>query len=135
MPETASRAVTSRLPLWFGLLGGAAAWTVHFIGCWATAEWGGFSGFDRWKFLGITLVAWIIVALSIVAALVALGATLVACRHYRRLSNPRGAGEDLAGKGETNRFLALSGWILSGLFLLIILVQSVPVLYFLRESS
>lgn len=118
--------------LWFGLLGGGGAWTLHLLSAYIIAEFGCISGLDEIRFAGITQVAWLILGASALMLLVAALVTLLAYRVTRRLavaSRDPLAAEDL----DAEVYMARIGYITSGVFLLIILVQTVPVLYFLRS--
>ncbi|HEX7022270.1 MAG TPA: hypothetical protein VF171_05385 [Trueperaceae bacterium] len=106
--------------LWFGLLGGAAAWSVNFVVAYALAESTCFTSLREWEVLGVRGTAVIILVVSLVTALVALIAALVSWGNWRRWrgGEPGGAA-----------FASLTGLILSGVFLFIILVESLPVLF------
>lgn len=130
----------SRARLWFGMFGGAVAWTVHLIAASITAEWGGFAGLDQWKLLGVTSIVWAIFALSLVLGVAALVSALLAYRAWRRVNEVHAALDDDndpwdSGTGDSTRLMALAGLVLSGLFLLIIVAQTIPLLFYLREST
>jgi hypothetical protein len=109
--------------LWFGLLGGAAAWTAHLTLAYAAAEFGCVGGLGVRGYLGVSLVAWLELALTAVTTLVAASATAVAYRAFRRL-RPDEAAE---------RYAARAGLLTSGLFTFIILFESIPILYYLHR--
>lgn len=116
-----------RAGLWFGLLGGACAWLVHLLGAYATAEFGCVSSLHKWQWLGISVVAWLCIALTAVTEAVAIVAIFVAYA-----SGPREQdAEDV--HAEARRYTAMLGAALSALFALAILFQSVPILYYLRD--
>lgn len=118
----------SRFRLWFGVLGGAVAWTIHLLAAYAIAEFGCVSAFRDARFLGITGVAWAILALSVVTFVLAVGALLIARRSQRLLLAEIREKED-----EPEEFMARVGFITSVVFVAIIVAQTVPVLYYLRS--
>jgi hypothetical protein len=113
--------------LWFGLLGGALSWLVHLLAAYAAAEFGCVGGLGEHQRLGISLVAWLVLAATGATLLAALAAALVAYRSYRRLPD---APDDTATGAE--RLTAWAGVLTSGLFALVIAFESIPILYFLR---
>jgi hypothetical protein len=115
--------------LWFGLLGGGAAWTLHLLLAYLAAEFGCVSGMDRHRLLGISSVAWIILIGSVLLAAAAAAATWMAHRAHQRLQRHTGP-RDLDGYGP---FMASAGRSTSALFLLVILVQTVPVFFYLQR--
>ena len=118
----------SRFKLWFGLLGGAVAWLAHLMLAYAIAEFGCLGGLGHVYFLGITVVAWLVIVVSVATLLVAVVSTLVAYRCERRLRvGP--AIEDRAGEADVAR----AGWITSGLSALVIFVESLPIFYYLHH--
>ncbi len=108
-------------PLGFGMLGGAVAWTVHLIVAALVAEWGCLGGWGHYQAAGINLVAWIILAVSLVMLVVAALATGVAWRLAHQLRDQPGNAE----------FLASTGAKTSGLFVFIIAAQSLPIAFYL----
>ena len=106
-----------KLSLWVGVLGGAA-WAVQLQIGYALSR---FSHEHRW-------LTGVHHAVSAVAVLLAVGATLLALRDWRRLGGgePRGTEEGVAGR---SRFLAVLGMVTSGLFALVIVGQWVPVFF------
>lgn len=118
----------SRGALWFGLFGGAIAWTVHLMLAYAVAEFGCVGRLGERGYLGITLVAWLEVALTLATTLAAGAATVVAYRCHRHLLS-NAAQEDADAAAE--RYTAWAGLLTSGLFTFIILFESIPILYYL----
>jgi hypothetical protein len=116
--------------LTFGLLGGAVAWLGHLLAAYLIAEFGCLSQLKDTMFMGLTAVAWLILAVSVVTLLAAAAATVVAWMAWRRLkayphetTDPRGA----------VAHFAYAGMIMSGLFTFVIAVESIPIFWFLRE--
>lgn len=135
MPEMEVRAAAKRGQLWFGLFGGALAWLVHLVGLSVTAEWGGLSGLDERMMGGISVVAWLVLLWTALTAAVALGATWVAVRLRRQMNSRQTSEQTVDDKLANSRFMARTGMLLSGLFLLIIVVETIPVFYYLRETG
>lgn len=120
-----------RFRLWFGVLGGAVAWTVHLLVSYAIAEFGCVSPFRDVRFLNVTGVAWLGILTSLAMLAVAVAATLVALRIKRRMV---GSEDAIRYEAEDGRvFMARTGVLTSGLFVFIILVQALPFLYYLRS--
>jgi hypothetical protein len=117
----------SRGAMWFGLFGGAIAWTVHLMLAYAAAEFGCVGRLGDREYLSISLVAWLEIALTVTTALIAGAATAVAHLQYRRLQAH--AEDDAVG---SERCLAWTGVLTSGLFTFIIVFESIPILYYLK---
>jgi hypothetical protein len=129
--NTVAREVgVSRSALWFGLFGGAIAWTVHLMLAYAAAEFGCVGRLGERSYLGITLVAWLEVVLTLATTLASGMATVVAYRSHRRLRSDA-AQADAAVAAE--RYTAWAGVLTSGLFTFIILFESIPILYYLHN--
>jgi hypothetical protein len=123
----------SRRALWFGLLGGALAWTAHLMFAYAIAEFGCVGGWGHGGYLDISLVAWLEVLLTVVTAAVAAAATFVAYRCY--LSSAT-APLDSAASGsarDTDRYTAYVGLLSGSLFFFVILFESIPIFFYLRH--
>lgn len=119
--------------LWFGFLGGAAAWAVQFgIAYWLSEI---DCNSDRLAFtiLGIGAAEFLSFLATLLGSLTALSAAFIAY-----LSQPLGALGDKteqAGAPEPegrSRFMAYTGIVMNGLFLIAILSQGLP-LFFLRS--
>ncbi|MBA4068055.1 MAG: hypothetical protein C0501_31000 [Isosphaera sp.] len=123
------RGEVARWRLWFGLLGGAGAWTEHLLLAYAVAEFGCRTPAGHDTHLGLTVVTWLLVGVSAASLLVALAATWVAHRSRGRLSRDG----DPAAEDAPRAYLATAGLIQSGAFAFVILVESVPILYYLRD--
>jgi hypothetical protein len=119
----------SRGMLWFALLGGGVAWAVHLGGAWAISEFGCVAGIQRSLLLGVSVVAWAIVAVSVMAFAVAVAATVVGWRRENRLEL-RDPADRVDGSA---MYMCRAGWITSGIFAFIILVQSVPIFFYLGD--
>ena len=94
------------------------------------AEFGCVGRWGERIYQGITLVAWLEVALTAATVLVASAATFVAYQNHRRLRWERAA-ESNAVAAERN--VAWAGLLASGLFTVVILFESIPILYYLQR--
>lgn len=126
-PASSARA-PGRNRLWFALLGGGSAWTLHLLLAYVIAEFGCLSGFGERRLGGFSWVAWMLLVLSVLALTLALSATIFS----RRLQ--RGAHADSSDEPENASTVAFSGrlaFITNLVFTAVIAVQSVPIFYFL----
>jgi hypothetical protein len=115
--------------LWFGLLGGACAWTIHLMLAYGTAEFGCVGGFGERSYQGISVVAWLVLALTATCGLVAAAATVVA---YRQVRRSQSSNEEGQRSGFEDQYLAHLGWLTSGAFTFIIFFESIPILFYLH---
>lgn len=115
----------------FGLLGGAVAWLLHLLLAYLIAEFGCLLGYGEVMWGGVSLVAWTLLVMSALILALAGVATAVSYIKWEEL------GLGSAGEGTEKRsaqlFLARTALITNFLFLLIILAQTVPIFYYLRE--
>lgn len=119
----------NRALVWFVLLGGATAWTLHLLLAYAVAEFGCLSGMGETRVGGLTLVAWMLLGVSVLAAGIAGVAIVVSLRFHRRL---RAA--EVGGEGErATAFSVRLGLISNVVFAGVIIVQTIPIFYYLRE--
>lgn len=117
-----------RPALWFGLLGGASAWTAHLLLAYAVAEFGCVSGLGELLYLGISIVAWLEIAVTVLTALTAAAAAILAHSRHRILRS-----QNLAEAGPgAEEYIARAGFITSSIFTFIILFESIPIVYYLR---
>ncbi len=114
------------LPLWFGLLGGHIAWSLQLLVGYYLVSLACAGGFAGAQVLGVGAFDLLIWLLTLVAALVALGAGVIAWKSWRRT----GVGGHLETGGPAGRsgFMALAGVLLDGLFVLIILTGGIALL-------
>jgi heme/copper-type cytochrome/quinol oxidase subunit 2 len=112
---------------WFAFVGGGIAWTFHLLAIYAIGEFGCVSGFDQKMYSGISGVAWLLILVSGLSILPAIGATCVGFVDARR--DRRQAEHSPNDEGE--RYLSSFGWPLNALFVLIIFVESLPVFAYL----
>ena len=117
--------------LWFGALGSAVAWLLHLLLAYGIAEFGCVSPFREVRLAGLTGVAWLEIAASLLSLLIAAAATGIAQRSRRRLVGEGDAA--VYETGDARVFMARTGVISGRIFLFIILVQALPILYFLHD--
>lgn len=108
-----------RLRLGYALLGGAIAWFLHLLASYLIAEFACVSGMPSVRVLGISATAWMLLLATLVLLAVALGAMLTALGAVRARSEAYGE-------------VARIGLLLDGLATLVILVESLPILFYLR---
>ncbi len=117
--------------LWFALLGGGVAWTLQLLLAYAVSEFGCLSGLGERSAGGLTVIAWLLIGISAGAFGLASAAALMSARIRQKLRGNRR--DDTATEGV--RTVAFSGdlaLVTNLVFLLVILAQSVPILFFLR---
>ena len=120
--------VPHRSKLWFGLFGGALAWTAHLMLAYLIAEFGCVGQLGERDYLGLSLVAWLELALTALTTLAAAAATTIAYVQHRRLQASQ------ATNGDTTALTtAWLGLLTSGLFTFIIVFESIPILYYLQS--
>jgi hypothetical protein len=113
---------------WFAFLGGAGAWTVHIGVAYVAGEFGCVGGWGAQQVMGVTVSAWIVIAVTVLAVVVALAATWAGYRGLGgRVVSETGHQSDAA------KYLSWSGLMLSGLFAVIIIGQSVPIVSHLHR--
>ena len=119
----------NRALIWFVVLGGGTAWTLHLLLAYAVAEFGCLSGMGETRAVGLTLVAWMLLGVSVLASGLAGLAIVVSWRVSRRL---RG----VVGNDEGERATVFSvrlGLILNVVFAAVIVVQTIPIFYYLSK--
>lgn len=113
--------------LLLAFLGTSVIWLVGFLYSWILAEFGCQSTPAKISVAGIGLVAWMqFIGRGILIMLVM---ALLFYARWVKSQFARGSGET----GAMNRFLAQSGWIASIILLAVMLVETVPVFYYLRS--
>lgn len=117
-----SDAHISRFAAWFALLGGGVAWFARFLVIWIIAEFGCVSGVLDVGGLRSPVVVLTMASVPFLA--VALAAVYVGWSRYRA-----GAAADASGSG--SRFLTGTGAIASGIFVVIMIAEIIPIFYFL----
>ncbi|WP_164102415.1 hypothetical protein [Candidatus Laterigemmans baculatus] len=120
-----------RFQLWFSVLGGAVAWTLHLLLSYGVAEFGCVSPFRTIDWIGLSGVAWLEILVTLLTLAVAVASTLIALRIKRRLLGDAAASSSAASDGRV--FMARSGVMAGAIFVFIIVVEALPILYFLRD--
>lgn len=113
--------------MWYALLGGAVAWTGHLMLAYAISEFGCVAGWGHKIYLAVSVVSWMLIAMSGLMIALAAGALLVSHAIGRRSTAVWRGPDDRA----TAEFVARFGLIANGLFLFIIVVESVPIVFYL----
>ncbi|TVP94621.1 MAG: hypothetical protein EA381_19795 [Planctomycetaceae bacterium] len=121
--------------LWLLLFGGAICWTIHLLFVVAVSEWGCFSGMGEFRFLGATAIAWSVIVASLIAATVAGWVMFLSLRsNWRQCGSDSGSdGEDFDKERGSGCYLAQVAVWSNGLFLFIIVAQTIPILFYLSE--
>ncbi len=115
-----------RLLLWSCLWGGGVAWALHLMTVWVLAEFGCMTALGRPGPFGFSWVAWTILGVSALCLAFAGLATLVCWRHSQ------GEGTDGERPG---RFAARTGLVANPIFMFIIIAQTLPVFFYMRDCG
>lgn len=102
--------------LWFGLFGAPVAWALH-IGI----------SYPLVPFVCATGREWVLHAITVVTALIALAAGVLAWRSWRRLRETAQPSDDPPAGRRT--FMAFYGMFISGLFFLVTVAEGLPVFF------
>lgn len=129
--ESEESTVVSDWQLWFGVMGGAIAWLGHLLLSYAISEFGCVSRFGERAMWGISGVAWMEIAVTVIFLGIAIVATVVAQRNKRAFSGAVDAAR--VEPNDPRVFMARSGVLASGLFVFITAVQALPILYYLHD--
>ena len=117
----------NRWALRFALLGGGVAWLLHLVICYLIAEFGLLSGLDRQLWAGgIDAVSWLLLGCTAVMLTLAVAATEAA----RRVALRPGGDEEVR---LTASFCSRFGMVTNAAFVAIIVAQTVPILFHLRQ--
>jgi hypothetical protein len=114
---------------WFSLLGGGVAWTFHIMSCYVIAEFGCLLPARNYFLLGITGVAWMLIAASLASIAMAGAAAYVAWRGEQATPDIIPGQTDQA---HPDQYIVRVGIIMNLIFIFIIVAQSVPILFFYR---
>ena len=113
--------------LWFGALGGHTAWTAQLLLSYFVVSLACRAPSADFRLFGVDGYQLLLVALTVLPTVVALGATLVGYRAWRSARvSPRA---EAAGTADWRGFLGLFGALLSGLFVATILVTGLSFIY------
>ncbi len=114
-----------RLFVWSSLWLGGIAWLLHLLTAWALAEFGCMSALAGPGPAGISWVAWGILAATVPCLLLCGLASWAGWR----------CGRGPMGGGETAGFFVRFGLAANPLFALIIIAQTIPVFYHLKDCG
>lgn len=114
--------MASRIRLWFAFLGGALAWTLHFMGSYAIGEASCLMGAADVEWLGLNVMTWLLILLSILCLLFA-GAAIVISRKDQLHSIARIDRQ----AAEVELFMTRTGLVNNLIFTLVIVAQTFPI--------
>jgi heme/copper-type cytochrome/quinol oxidase subunit 2 len=120
----------TRRSLRFALLGGGSAWFAHLALAFTIAEFGCLAGLGHVQWTGLSVVAWMLLAMTAVTLAVGVAATWVAWRNRRRLLQSWGPRSE---SHEAEDFTARLALVTNATFVVVIVVQTIPIFYYLRE--
>jgi hypothetical protein len=112
--------------MWFALVGGAVAWTAHLMLAYVIAEFGCVGGLAHRTFLTISVLSWMLIAMSAVMTAAAAGAVVISYRIHQRARLVSSDVDDTATAEYVGRF----GLIANAVFLFVVLVQCVPIFFY-----
>ena len=124
----ASPPVPSRAKLWFALWGGGAAWLAHLLLVYLIGELGCMGRLAELTWFGLSAVAWAVFAAAVVTGVVAVAALWASVRAL-------GSVEPEGPFGATVAFVGRAGVAGNLLFLLVIVAQTVPAFFHLRDCG
>jgi hypothetical protein len=116
--------------LLFWTMASGLAWLLHLLLAYAIAEWGCIRG-SR-VIAGISGTAWLLLALSFLLLAASAAATFIPWRHLRRMEAAGGESDTQRGAEE---HLARMGFLAGVGFTLVILIESIPIFFYLQECG
>ena len=129
MKMSATAESASRLRIWFVLFGGGVAWTAHLLLAYALAEFGCIAGLGhRSGPMGISELSWALLGVSALMVALAVWALVISFA-LRRLHDDAAETDE----GLTAGYIARFGVVTNSVFLLVILVQSLPIFFYLGQ--
>lgn len=114
-----------RRVLWFALIGGGVAWFLRFLVIWVISEFGCIGAEPAWATGLGTAVVMMLASVPFIAA-----AALASVLSYRLMKSHDASRADHT---ETQRFFAKTGLIVNPIFVVIMLVECLPMFVFLNE--
>ena len=126
--ETARQKAAGYRGLLFGLLGSPIAWIVLHMFDYLWIETACRAGILTGALGGLTGVGWVLLAATLLALAVSAVAGFISYRRWLSLREPGDAG-DLEPVQARSAFLARSGFMISALFALLIILTGVPVVF------
>jgi hypothetical protein len=127
MIEPTRQRATGAGGLIFGLLAAPIAWAALHMFDYLWIETACKAGLLSGTFAGLTGVAWVVLAATLIALIVSVVAGILSFRRWRALRDSQDT-HDVDPVEARSSFLALSGALVSGLFALLIVMTGVPVL-------
>jgi hypothetical protein len=127
MIEPSRQQGTGARGLLFGLLAAPIAWATLHMFDYLWIETACQAGLLGGTLAGLGGVAWVVLAATLIALVVAVVAGILSFRRWRALRDAQAA-RDLDPVEARSSFLALSGVLVSALFALLIVMTGVPVL-------
>jgi hypothetical protein len=110
------------------LLGGAVAWTGHLLIAYAISEFGCVAGWGHRNFLAVSVVSWLVIGVSVAMIALAVASIYVSLQLER--SGPHLATAD-ADERSTVEYVGRFGRIVNWLFLFVIVVETLPIFFYL----
>ena len=120
----------SRLRSGLSLVGGGTAWLLHLLAVYVISEFGCRAGWGDWLVGPVSMVAWLLLLATLATALLAGGATLASAGAARLLQGK--GGDDSVVAAENKLFVSRVSLILNAVFVFVILVQAIPIFFYLR---
>ena len=113
--------------LWFGVGLGVVIWAVHLVIVYAIQTLSCNWGFLQFNILGMNAMRFVLLMVTVLAAIGIITGGSISYKNYRKLDEEERVNE--GWRIERIRFMAISGALLSGLFLLSMLFAALPILY------
>ena len=115
---------------WLHFLGGPVIWGIHFMVSYVWVEFACRANLLvlNSTILELTVLSWIVLALTLIAVLAALYVGWSSYGAWRQIQESQETNELEAWGVESRRFMAFSGMFLSALFSLVILFTGLPAL-------
>lgn len=120
-------------PIWFSMIGGGVAWAFHLMSAYAAGEWGCASQYGESRVMGITIPAWILLGLTVLALSVCLWAAFAGLRAEKDLRKRENERKPIHDRRHPGIYMGRAGFITSLVFAMIIAVQGVPIFFFLNH--
>ena len=130
-PQRPSPNTAGESRYWLALFGGALAWLAHLLASYALAEFGCESLLANYSYLEINAVAWGLLALTVITAMAAGGSALLAFRIQPLDRSDKNGPTNFVAR----LYAARAGLIANIAFILVILVESVPIIYYLQSCE
>jgi len=118
--------------LWLGFLGTSILWFIGFLYAWVLAEFGCQGAPARITFMGATLVAWF----QLVGRLFFISIAILLLRYVNRVIKKASSGQraEAGFQDESLLLFFARGGLIAGLILLaVIIVESIPIFFFLKS--